>query len=98
MSATPRTDAEIKRTARTGAVSGMEQAWEDMCYHAKDLETELSAAQAENLRLREDAERYRWMRQVPQDSAKMELLVGGIDPNTAEEFDSAIDTARKVKA
>lgn len=42
MSDTPRTDSEIKRTARIGAMSGMEQAWEDMCAYAKELERELT--------------------------------------------------------
>lgn len=42
MSDTPRADAEISRTAGIGAVSGMEQAWEDMCSFSRELERELT--------------------------------------------------------
>ena len=45
MSNTPRTDAEQKRTARIAADSGLEQAWEDMCAFAKNLERELGEYQ-----------------------------------------------------
>ena len=50
MTDTPRTDVEIKRTARIGAMSGMEQAWEDVCHFARELERE-------NARLREATKR-----------------------------------------
>lgn len=46
MSDTPRADAEIKRTARIGAMSGMDQAWEDMCHFAREIERELSQPRA----------------------------------------------------
>lgn len=47
MSDTPRTDAEVARTARVGAMSGMEQAWEDVCHFARELERELRKLAAE---------------------------------------------------
>ena len=38
MSDTPLTDKEVARTARIGAMSGMEQSWQDVCYFASSLE------------------------------------------------------------
>lgn len=57
MTETPRTHEEVKRTAGIGAMSGMEQAWQDMCYFASQLERELFEAT-------KDAERYRKVREA----------------------------------
>ena len=49
-----RTNEEIKRSAKIAAMSGAEQAWEDMCHLARELATELAAAReqvAERARL-----------------------------------------------
>ena len=50
---TPLTDAEVKRSVGIALMSGMEQAWEDMCHFAKDLARELDELERENAELRE---------------------------------------------
>jgi hypothetical protein len=46
---TPRSDAEIARTAKVAAASGAEQAWQDMCWFARELERENTKPYSGNL-------------------------------------------------
>ena len=60
----------------------------DTCTRAEKAEAALAEARAEIARLREDAERYRWIRQNPQ-------FIGWDSDYRPDEIDTQVDAARK---
>ena len=63
----------------------------------RDLHLRIAALEAENVALREDAERYRWLRAVDAMSGDWlpEQFWEELGNRLNEQFDAAIDAARK---
>lgn len=95
MSDTPETDAIDSLPYATYAQSHISKAYRDK---ARELERRLIAAEAENAVLREDAERYRWLRDTARFHADYPAHLKVIAfPGVVrwETMDAAIDAARK---